>query len=153
MAAVITLWLCPHMLSQSNIDGRSGINACTLIALIAGRSVMQCPNLYTPSNVSLSVDIIQMLQQSIREGNRIHDNHFGGDGTNLSVEEGRQLLPYIDIHSLSQELPANPVTSPNVSQEAILEYHPWKLSGKSVCICKRWKFRPTIFQWNLHNIT
>ena len=83
----INEWLFPRNVSQSTIDGRNGSNACTFIALFFGYIYHQSSLPTPPVGQPLSQQWEATVTEAIRTGNDIHDELFGGEGINVTVDD------------------------------------------------------------------
>ena len=70
--------------SQSDIQGRTGSNACVFIALCMGKLFF---HLSWPSGDCLPNSWQRSLREAMIKGKRIHDDLFDHDATNVTVED------------------------------------------------------------------
>ncbi len=84
--ADITQWSFPVDFCQSMIEGRSGSNACTFIALYFGKCLLH-EKLPTPLGFNLSIEWKSALYTAMKKGNEIHDEMFEGEGVDVAVED------------------------------------------------------------------
>ena len=77
----------PRNVSQSTIDGRNGSNACTFNALFFGYIYHQSSLPTPPVGQPLSQQWEATVTEAIRTGNDIHDELFGGEGINVTVDD------------------------------------------------------------------
>ena len=135
----VTVWSFPSTISQSTILGRSGSNACTLIALLFSKLFFSA-NVASPAITSpLSQTwVYQIIVQGILIGNRIYDSITQHAPQTFGVLEALQvstvLNNIIGLTTVSLELPASIV--PEASPSASLPYH-WRqalMQGKTTSI-------------------
>lgn len=80
-------YLFPPNISQSTLGGRTGSNACTVIAVLCGFYFLKHKlNADSVSNL-LSDKWCSTMMNAIIEGNRVHDFVFAGAPVNLDVED------------------------------------------------------------------
>lgn len=72
--------------SQSDIQGRTGSNACVFIALHMGKLCFE-RNLTWPTGDLLPESWKRALYEAMMKGNQIHDVLFDHDATNVTVED------------------------------------------------------------------
>ena len=77
--------------SQSNIEGRTGSNACVFIALHMGK-LCYTQNLTWSTGDLLPESWKQALQQVMIKGNQIHDDLFDHDARNVTIEDAESLV-------------------------------------------------------------
>ena len=71
---------------QSDIQGRTGSNACVFIALYMGKLCFE-NNLAWPSGNLLPVSWKTSLREAMIRGNQIHDDLFDHEGINVTVDD------------------------------------------------------------------
>ena len=76
--------------SQSNIQGRTGSNACAFIALIMGK-IWISGSLLWPRDHSLPESWRKCLVEAMVKGNKIHDDLFDQQAVDLEVEDAVSL--------------------------------------------------------------
>lgn len=76
--------------SQSNIQGRTGSNACAFIALLMGQKWIQ-GSLLWPRGDNLPESWRKSLIEAMIKGNQIHDDLFNHEAVDLEVEEAVSL--------------------------------------------------------------
>ena len=96
--------------SQSDIQGRTGSNACVFIALCMGKMFFE-QHLSWPSGNCLPHSWQRSLREAMIKGNRIHDDLFDHDAINVTVEDAvsmageecgvRRLGPQLDIFGIN----------------------------------------------------
>lgn len=88
----------PRTCSHSTIDGRNGSNACGLISTHFALSLLNSQiHIQFPQNSSnLSYQLSQKILQSIRIGNRLHEENFP-PAQNLSPEDINVIFPEIEL--------------------------------------------------------
>ena len=132
-------WSFPSTISQSTILGRSGSNACTLIALLFSKLFFSSNVVYPAITSPLSQTwVYQIIVQGILIGNRIYDSITQHAPQTFGVSEALQvstvLNNVIGLTTMSLELPASIV--PEASPSASLPYH-WRqalMQGKTTSI-------------------
>lgn len=92
--------------SQSDIQGRTGSNACVFIALYMGKLCFE-NNLAWPSGNLLPESWKTSLREAMITGNQIHDDLFDHEGINVTVDDAvamageecgvQRLGPQVDI--------------------------------------------------------
>ena len=84
-SSVTVEWSFPECLSQSTIMGRNGSNACAFICLYFGQ-VASKGVLSPRQGLMLPAQWRDSLEQSIIQGNDLHDELFDHEGVDLDVE-------------------------------------------------------------------
>ena len=96
--------------SQSDIQGRTGSNACVFIALYMGKLCFE-NNLAWPSGNLLPESWKRSLREAMIRGNQIHDDLFDHEGINVTVDDAvsmageecvvQRLGPQVDIFGIN----------------------------------------------------
>lgn len=98
----ITEWTFSE--SQSDIQGRTGSNACVFIALYMGKLCSQ-RNLPWPAGDSLPDSWQTSFREAMIKGNKIHDDLFDHDATNVTVEDAVSMAgEECGVESLGQQI-------------------------------------------------
>ena len=119
----VQLWLFPHQISQSTINGRHGSTACTLIALLMAYKYHVKKTLLN-IQTQLSPAWFNLIVSSILEGNTVHDNAFNHMPVTLQLPmASRLLMGTIGQINLGQELPVNFSTENNSPHTSNLEHY------------------------------
>jgi len=117
----VTTWHFPLAYSQSTINGRTGSNACTFIALVLCKLHFAAPELPRPHH-SLSSTWVFRMVQGMEIGNKFYDSHSAGNPVMFGVREAVQKVKAsLGIASVGSELPADITRQPVVT--ANLAYH------------------------------
>ena len=117
----VTSWHFPLAYSQSTINGRTGSNACTFIALVLSKLHFAAPELPRPHH-PLSLTWVFRMVQGMEIGNKFYDSHSAGDPVMFGVWEAVQKVQAsLGIASVRSELPAD-ITRPPVAT-ANLPHH------------------------------
>lgn len=89
---------------QSNIQGRTGSNACVFIALHMGK-LCHARNLTWPIGDLLPESWKRALQEAMIKGNQIHDDLFDHHATNVTVEDAESMAgEECGVHTLGQQI-------------------------------------------------
>ena len=90
--------------SQSNIQGRTGSNACAFIALLMGKSCME-GGLLWPRGDYLPESWRKSLFEAMVKGNKIHDDLFDHQAVDLEVEDAVSLADSeCGVQSVGQQI-------------------------------------------------
>ena len=115
----VTTWLFPLAYSQSTLNGRTGSNGCTFIALVLCKLHLAAPELPKPNHPLSSTWVFRMIK-GIEIGNKFYDSCSGGNPVMFGVSAAaRKVQGSIGIASVGPELPADivrqPVTTANLT--------------------------------------
>ena len=89
---------------QSNIQGRTGSNACVFIALHMGR-LCYARNLTWPTGDVLHESWKQALREAMIKGNQIHDDLFDYHAANVTVEDAESMAgEECGVQTLGQQI-------------------------------------------------
>lgn len=115
-------WHFPPTHSQSTLNGRSGSNACTFIALILTKLHLAAPEI-PRANQPLSPTWIYRMLQGIEIGNKFYDFFSAGNpGIMFGVKDAAEKVQRsVEITSVGPELPADIARQAVVT--ANLQYH------------------------------
>ena len=115
-------WHFPPTHSQSTLNGRSGSNACTFIALILTKLHLAAPEI-PRANQPLSPTWIYRMLQGIEIGNKFYDSFSAANpGIMFGVKDAAQKVQRsVGITSVGPELPADIARQPVAT--ANLPYH------------------------------
>ena len=118
----ITIWHFPSMYSQSTLNGRSGSNACTFIALVLSKLFFASPEMPRPNQPLSSTWVFRMVQ-GMDIGNKFYDSHSAGNPARMFgvIEAAQKIQGSIGIQSVGPELPADITRQPVAT--ANLAYH------------------------------
>lgn len=87
---VIVEWSFPECFSQSTIMGRNGSNACAFICLYFGQVASK--GVFSPrQGLLLPAQWRDSLEQSIIQGNDLHDELFDHEGVDLDAEDAVEM--------------------------------------------------------------
>ena len=108
----VTSWHFPLAYSQSTINGRTGSNACTFIALVLSKlhfAALELPRPHHP----LSLTWVFRMVQGMEIGNKFYDSHSARDPVMFGVREAVQKVQAsLGIASVRSELPADITRQP-----------------------------------------
>ena len=108
----VTSWHFPLAYSQSTINGQTGSNACTFIALVLSKLHFAAPELPRPHH-PLSLTWVFRMVQGMEIGNKFYDSHSAGDPVMFGVREAVQKVQAsLGIASVRSELPADITRQP-----------------------------------------
>lgn len=108
----VTTWHFPLSYSQSTLNGRTGSNACTFIALVLSKLHVAAPEMPIPHH-SLSLTWIFRMVQEMEIGNKFYDSYSSGNPVMFGVREAAQKVQSsLGIASLGPELPADIIRQP-----------------------------------------
>ena len=108
----VTSWHFPLAYSQSTINGRTGSNACTFIALVLSKLHFAAPELPRPHH-PLSLTWVFRKVPGMEIGNKFYDSHSAGDPVMFGVREAVQKVQAsLGIASVRSELPADITRQP-----------------------------------------
>ena len=117
----VTTWHFPPAYSQSTLNGRTGSNACTFIALVLCKLYLASPELPRPHH-PLSLTWVFRMVQGMEIGNKFYDSYSAGNPVMFGVREAAQKVQgSLGIVSLGPELPADIIRQPVAT--ANLTYH------------------------------
>ena len=117
----VTTWHFPPAYSQSTLNGRTGSNACTFIALVLCKLHLASPELPRPHH-PLSLTWVFRMVQGMEIGNKFYDSYSAGNPVMFGVRETAQKVQgSLGIVSLGPELPADIIRQPVAT--ANLTYH------------------------------
>lgn len=89
---------------QSNIQGRTGSNACVFIALHMGK-LCYARNLTWPTGDLLPESWKRALQEAMIKGNQVHDDLFDHHATNVTVEDAESMAgKECGVQTLGQQI-------------------------------------------------
>ena len=91
---------------QSNIQGRTGSNACVFIAIhVHMGKLCYARNLTWPSGDLLSESWKRALQEAMIKGKQIHDDLFDHHATNVTVEDAESMAgEECGVQTLGQQI-------------------------------------------------
>ena len=108
----VTSWHFPLAYSQSTINGRTGSNACTFIALVLSKLHFAAPELPRPHH-PLSLTWVFRMVQGMEIGNKFYDSHSAEDPVMFGVREAVQKVQAsLGIASVRSELPVDITRQP-----------------------------------------
>ena len=114
---VITNWKChklafPSCIFTTTINGRTGNNACTFIALVLSKLHFAAPELPRTHHPLCLTWVFRMVQ-GMEIGNIFYDSHSAGDPVIFGVREAVQKVQAsLGIASVRSELPADITRQP-----------------------------------------
>lgn len=114
-------WHFPRNLSQSSIQGRSGSNACTLIALTISKLFYTFPVQSIDPALPLNSTLAYLTVSGMLMGNQHYDRVTQGIPQYFSVREGVTCLSYLGSVTVGSELPVS-IVDENVPT-ASLHHH------------------------------
>ena len=127
----VTSWHFPLAYSQSTINGRTGSNACTFIALVLSKLHFAAPELPRPHH-PLSLTRVFRMVQGMEIGNKFYDSHSAGDPVMFGVREAVQKVQAsLGIASVRSELPADITRQPASGNSKPTTSHSIGIPGKS----------------------
>ena len=100
-------WHFPKNLSQSSIQGRSGSNACTLIALTIAKLFHTFPLQSVDPTAPLNSTLVYLIVSGMLIGNQNYDRVTKGVPQYLSVREGVSNLSFLGSVTIGSELPVS----------------------------------------------
>ena len=100
-------WHFPKNLSQSSIQGRSGSNACTLIALTIAKLFYTFPFQSIDPTAALNSTLAYLVVSGMLIGNQNYDRVTKGIPQYFSVREGVSNLSFLGSVTIGSELPVS----------------------------------------------
>ena len=128
-----TTWHFPQRLSQSTIEGRTGSNGCTLIALTIAKLFYTFPTNNINPNLPLNQTIAYQTVSGMLIGNQNYDRVTVGVPRLFGVREAVSHLNFLGNVSVGSELPVS-IANESVPS-ATLAYHLELASKKSKTAC------------------
>ena len=123
-------WHFPKNLSQSTIQGRSGSNACTLIALTIAKLFYTFPLQSVDPTLPLNSTLAYLIVSGMLIGNQYYDRVTQGVPQYFSVREGVSNLSFLGSVTIGSEL-AISIVDENVSSALLLHHLNLSLNSTS----------------------
>ena len=107
-----TTWHFPLAYSQFTLNGRTGSNACTFIALVLCKLHLAAPEFPRPHH-PLSLTWVFRMVQGMEMGSKFYDSYSAGNPVMFGVREAAQKVQgSLGVASLGPELPADIIRQP-----------------------------------------